>query len=115
LDSLKEFTKYAKKASLFIYEPEFFTSPFNNEMKIRSVTCYAIGVKFQEVSVILKYQKSWCNSRFHPNSEGHNPKDVIDASMRAFITQLETQFHALKGKLSRDNMMLLWQDFLEFK
>ena len=115
LESLEEFTKYAKKASLFIYEPEFFSSPFKNEIRIRSVTCYAIGVKFQEVSVILKYQKTWHNSYFRPNSERHNPKDVIDSSMRVFITQLETQFHALRGKLSRDNMMPLWRDFMEFK
>lgn len=115
LESLKEFMKYAKKASLCIYEPELFSSPFNNEIKIRSVSCYAIGVKFQAVSVILKYQKTWQNSQFPPNSEKLNPKDVIDSSMRIFINQLEHQFHALKGKLSRDNMMPLWRDIIEYK
>jgi hypothetical protein len=115
LDSLKEFTKHVKKASLLIYEPEFFPSPFNNETRIRSVTCYAIGVKFQGVSVILKYQKTWDNSQFHPNSERHNPKDVIDSSMKTFITQLETQWHAVKGKIGRDNLMPIWHDFIEYK
>ena len=115
LDSLKEFMKYAKKASLFIYEPEFFSSPFNSETKIRSVSCYAIGVKFQEDSVILKYQKTWHNSYFRPNSGRHNPKDVIDSSMRTFINQLENQFHALKGKINRDNMRSIWHDLLEYK
>ncbi len=114
LDSLKEFIKYAKKASLCIYEPQFFSSPFNNETRIRGVICYAIGVKFQEDSIILKYQKTWHNSHFRPNSERQNPKDVIDSSMRAFINQLETQFHALRGKISRDHMMPLWRDFLEY-
>ncbi|MDD1778771.1 MAG: hypothetical protein LUQ65_11460 [Candidatus Helarchaeota archaeon] len=115
LDSLKEFTKYAKKATLFIYEPDFFSSPFKNEIRIRSVICYAIGVKFQDVSVILKYQKTWHNSHLSPNSERRNPKDVIDSSMRVFINQVETQFHALKGKLSRDNMRPVWRDFIEYK
>lgn len=114
LYDLKEFMEYAKEAPLFIYEPQFFSSPFNNETKMKSVTCYAIGVKFQDISIILKYQKNWEKADCLPNTERQNPKDVMDTSMQAFINQLKNQFHALRGKISGDNI-LPWGDYLEFK
>ena len=109
---LKEFMKYAKTAPLAIYDPEFFTSPFIDERKIRCVNCYAIGVKFQGLSVILMYQKSRKNSHFPNNRKRMNPKDIIDSSMRAFINELRSQIHAVKGTIHGDNQRSVWDDFI---
>jgi len=106
--------KYAKTAPLFIYEPQFFSSPFNNETKMKSVICYAIGVKFQDISVILKYQKIWEKFDNQSKIKRQNPKDLIDSSIQAFIMQLKNKFHALRGKISGENMVP-WSDYLEFK
>ena len=109
---LKEFMKYAKTAPLAIYDPEFFSSPFIDERKIRCVNCYAIGVKFQGLSVILKYQKSRKNSHFPINSKRMPPKDVIDSSMRAFINELQSQVQAVKGTIHKEKQRSLWDDFI---
>lgn len=108
---LKEFLEYAKTAPLVIYDPDFFSSPFIDERKIRCVNCYAVGVQFQRLSVILKYQKSRKNSNFQRNNKRDNPKDVIDSSMRAFINQIKTQFHAMKGFIHGEKKDSIWNEF----
>lgn len=107
---LNEFLKYARGAPLLIYDPEYFPSPFLNEQRIRSVNCYAICVNFQGLPVILKYHKSRKNSNLQGQKRGINPKDVIDASMRSFINQIETQFNAVKGSIPGEKKQSIWDD-----
>ena len=108
---LNEFKKYAKKASLVIYNPEFFSSPFINEKKIKSITCYLIGVRFRNLFSILKYQKTWKNSAIRCDNEHKNPKDAIDSSMRTFIDQIKDQFHAINGIIYGEKTKSIWSTF----
>jgi len=108
----EEFMKFAQTAPLIIYESEFFSSPFIDEHKIRSVNCYAIGVRFQGLPTILKYQKTIRNTQIHSYSNGEHPKDVIDSSMRVFINDLKCQLNALKGSIHGEKKDSSWNDFL---
>ncbi|MFX1295346.1 MAG: hypothetical protein ACFFD2_10920 [Promethearchaeota archaeon] len=110
---LKEFLKYAKTAPLVIYDPEFFSSPFLDEKKIRCVNCYAIGVRFQGLPIILKYQKSRNNLHSQTTQKRENPKNVIDSSMRAFINQIKSKLHILKGSVHEEKKNSFWNDFLK--
>ena len=105
-----EFIEHAKKASLILYEPQFFSSPFHNDEKIRSVNCYALGVDLQTYPVILKYQKSRKNTHFRANTELKSPKEVIHTSMCAFIDELKRLFHIVRGTIQTDRKETLWHD-----
>lgn len=108
----EEFMKFAQTAPLIIYEPEFFSSPFLDEHKIRCVNCYAIGVRFQGLPTILKFQKNNRNTQIQPNSKREHPTDVINSSMRAFINEIKCQLNALKGSIHGEKKDSSWNDFL---
>ncbi len=111
LFDVNEFSRYAKTAPLVLYNPQFFPSPFLNEKKIKCVDCYAVGVKFQKVSIILKYQESWKHINCRESRERGNPKDRIDSSMRTFIIKFKNEFHAIKGTVEGDRPDTLWNGF----
>ncbi len=111
---LNEFLNYARYTPLFIYNPEVFSSPFLNENKIRSVTCHLIGVQFNNLSIILKYQKFWNPSDSSNPTMKNNPKDVIDAAMRLFIAKIENEFQAVKGNLQGEKSESIWDHFFNF-
>lgn len=98
----EEFIKYAKTSKLFLYDPILFSTPFIDERKIRCVNCYAIGINFQGLPVILKFQKSQKNTSIKANFERKSPKDSINAEMRIFIEELKTRFQAIQGSIHWD-------------
>ena len=111
LFDLTEFLRHAKNASLVIYDPIFFSSPFLNEQKIRCVNCYAIGVKFRDFPVTLKFQKTWNPSTMPRKNRPENPKTVIDTAMRTFINQIITQFNAIKGSIHGEKAKSIWNEY----
>ena len=111
LFDLKEFLRHAKNASLVIYDPIFFSSPFQDENKIRCVNCYAIGVKFRDFPVTLKFQKTWKTPKMPIKESPENPKILIDSAMRRFINQLISQFNAIKGTIHGEKSKSIWRDY----
>jgi hypothetical protein len=107
-----EFLKYARRAPLLIYEPEFFPTPFLHEEKIRCVNCYAIGIKFENLPVILKYQKNQKGLQYRDRAEPENPKNIIDAAMRRFIHKITISLNAVKGKLNGGQEKFTWGDLV---
>ncbi len=112
LDDWNEFSKYARQAPLLIYEPEFFPTPFLHEEKIRCVNCYAIGIKFENLPVILKFQKNQKSLQHGKRAVPQNPKNLIDAAMRRFIHKITTSFNAVKGKLDGGQESITWGNFI---
>ena len=108
----EEFMKFAQNASLIIYESQFFSSPFLDEHKIRCVNCYAIGVRFQGLPTILKFQKNNKNTQIQSNSKREHPTDAIDSAMRSFINEIKYQLNALKGSIHGEKNDSSWNDFL---
>lgn len=108
LYDIEQFLKYAKDASLVVYNTQLFSSPFLDENKIRQVNCYAIGVIFNGLRAILKHQKTWQNSKIPRNTQKRNPKDVIDTLMRKFVNQIKTELNGIEGNLLEGDSQPIW-------
>ncbi|MHA1129344.1 MAG: hypothetical protein ACTSQI_10335 [Candidatus Helarchaeota archaeon] len=103
-----EFLKYVQHASLFIYEPDYFPTPFLHEEKIRCVNCYAIGVESLNFPLIIKFQKTSKNTDFSKPPSPDDLKTIIDSSMRHFIHTISTRYNAVRGKLHGSEQKLPW-------
>ena len=110
LYDMEQFLKYAKDASLVVYNTPLFSSPFLDEKKIREVNCYAIGVVYNGLPTILKYQKTWQNSKIPRNPQKRNPKEVIDTLMREFVTLIKTELNGIEGTLIEGESQPVWSE-----
>ncbi|MHA1265150.1 MAG: hypothetical protein ACTSRS_07940 [Candidatus Helarchaeota archaeon] len=116
LTNLNDFKKFAKQASSLLYEPIYFPSPFLNEHWIRCVNCYCLGVNFSGISIIIKYQKSYKDIKqdiqLKKNLEWKKVKELIDAEMRKFITEIKKEFHAVKGNIKIFDRKVAWNELI---
>ena len=102
LENYEDFEVFAKKAALVTYSPEYFHSPFLDDVKrLRRMTLTALGVMMNGVSFTFKHVMNYydiCDSTKSWEEQTHE----IDQFLSDMLSKLETHGNLIRGSLEME-------------